>query len=537
MKIFFLKNQITRVFLKCCFFFFGFFYFFNVTYAIETYVPLEAIVIGEFIYNDDYTPTTDDCTISIYSPAGATLVNEATMLDDASGWHYYSYTTPAVEGKYPTVITCGTSLGGDLFKLDKSFILKSSNLTADDLSDITTVVTDSEGVITTAISTLNNITAAEVWSSPTRSLTTYGTLVADVWANGSRTLTSGGFDAASVWSYGTRNLTDATLTSGSLAKVSDLSGLATTTNVTDATSTLIAEIAKDWTVTLSDFGEATVNTAYKAKLQVLNYATIPTDADSLPTVVITDSAGTVQVGAGVMTEDSDGTYSYSYSIPGSSIGGVWETEVSVVVNGETVEVNDYWSLSSSPADVQIIEITDRIIPYITASVRIDNMGTQASDFYYVYCVVSSENNLCGGDDDIDSASDTAYINAGSSINLSLTLDEMSTAGTYWFKVKARALAETNWAASTEQFVAELGGTGVGGGGGGGGGSSSLPPATGVCRQRADSNCDDKINSIDFSILLYYWKSQPPFKNNYVDINKDGKVDSIDFSILLYEWEK
>ncbi|MEK7165009.1 MAG: hypothetical protein AAB779_03625, partial [Patescibacteria group bacterium] len=216
-----------------------------------------------------------------------------------------------------------------------------------------------------------------------------------------------------------------------------------------ATSTL-AEIAKGFTVTLSDFGETTVNTAYKAKLQVLNYATVPTDADSLPAVVITDSAGTVQVPAGVMTKDSAGTYSYSFSIPGTAVGGVWETVVSVVINGQTVRRNDYWSLSSSPADVNIIEITDKIIPTIIANVRIDNKGTSASDFYYVYCIVNSEANLCGGNDDIAFASATVFINAGGFVNLSLTLDGVSTAGTYWFKVKARALAETNWAASTKQ---------------------------------------------------------------------------------------
>lgn len=244
----------------------------------------------------------------------------------------------------------------------------------------------------------------------------------------------------------------------------------------------IVEAGKGWTVTLSDFGETTVNTAYKAKLQVLNYAAIPTDADSLPTVVITDSAGTVQVPAGVMTKDSNGTYSYSYSIGGSAVGGVWETVVSVVINGKTVRVNDFWSLSSSPADVSIIGITDKVIPIITANVRIDNKGTSNSDFYYVYCIVTSENNLCGGNDDVDSGSATVFINAGSFVNLSLTLDEVPTAGTYWFKVRARALAETNWAASTKQFIAESGTITPQvnpPGGGGGGGGAPVPAQTAV----------------------------------------------------------
>lgn len=173
------------------------------------------------------------------------------------------------------------------------------------------------------------------------------------------------------------------------------------------------------------------------------------------------------------------------------------------------------------------------------------MGTAASDFYYVYCIVNSEANLCGGNDDTAFASATAYINAGSYINLSLTLDNVPTVGTYWFKVKARALAETNWAAATQQFVTESGtppppSGGGGGSSGGGGGGAAVPPQSPTpspsCKG-ADFNGDGKVNSVDFSILLAYWKKQPPFANPCVDINKDGQVNSVDFSILLYQWKK
>ncbi len=299
-------------------------------------------------------------------------------------------------------------------------------------------------------------------------------------------------------------------------------------------------------MTLSHYEGTTVNAAHKAKLQVLNNA-IQTDAASLPTVIITDSAGTVQVPAGAMTRDSDGTYHYSYSIGASAVGGVWETEVSVVINGKTIKRNDYWNLSSSPADVQIIEITDKVIPTITANVRIDNKGTANSDFYYVYCIVNSADNLCGGNDDVAFGSATAFINAGSFTNLSLTLNNVPTAGTYWFKVRARALAETNWAAATQQFIAESGTVTPpppSGGGGGGGGATAPPPtvtptttpSSGVTYMSADLNLDGKVNSTDFSILLFFWKTSPPFSNSRVDINKDNKVDSVDFSILLYQWK-
>lgn len=575
--------------------------------AYQKIAPGDTITLGEFVFDDNFVATTTDCWIGITNPLNVEVVASTTLMTaNNDGWHYYDYATAvnAPSGTWPSIMICGSTAAGDLVMVDKSFIVDWSVVST---STIKEVVDESLTVATTSLAAVINANTnaavlsassslfatlpSAVWSFSGRTLTSFGTLVADtasaVWSSGTRTLTGFGTLVADVWTNGTRTLTGADLTSGSLATLSDVQtatssiGSAITSSqgaitantdtqiltassslgaavinsqaalnaaINTATSTLLAEIAKGWTVTLSDFGETTVNTAYKAKLQVLNYATIPTDADSLPTVTVTDPVGTVQVPSGVMTKDSDGTYSYSYSIGGSAIGGVWETIVSTVVGGETVRLNDYWSLSSSPADVQIIEITDRVIPTITANVRIDNMGTSASDFYYVYCIVASEDNVCGGGDDIDSGSDTAYVSAGNFINLTLMLDEVPSAGTYWFKVKARALAETNWAASTEQFTAESAPVtppttppAVGGGG------AILPPTTtppppptpvpaGSC-SGADFNADEKVNSVDFSILLAFWQKQPPFKNPCVDINKDSKVNSVDFSILLYQWKK
>ena len=278
MRINHFKNKILNILIKSFFIFGVFLALANVAYAIDTYAPLESITIGEFIYNDDYTPTADDCKISIYSPSLVVQVDDQTMTDEGTsavtGWHYYTWTTLATEGKYPAFITCGSSGTGDLFKLDKTFIVKAPVVTdssiaaavdANTSSDISGAVTTINGNTDTKMGSLastlaslpadvwsysartlssfgslvSDITTA-VWGSTTRSLSTYGTLVADVWNNGTRTITSGGggATAADIWSYGTRNLTDNTLSSGSLAKVSDLSGLATATNVTTATSGL-----------------------------------------------------------------------------------------------------------------------------------------------------------------------------------------------------------------------------------------------------------------------------------------------------------
>ncbi|MBU1348752.1 hypothetical protein KJ781_01635 [Patescibacteria group bacterium] len=508
----------------------------SVSASYQRIAPGDAVTLGEFVFDDDFVPTTTPCTIGINDPSDAVVIPSTTaMTANNDGWHYYEYVTAgnATSGMWPSVMICGSVVNGDLVKVDKSFIVDPAVLSTSTLkavvdesletatsslasaitagtnavnantdAQIASVSSSLSATIQSASSSLFASLPAAIWSFSGRTLTSFGTLVADtvtaVWSASTRTLTGFGTLVADVWTNTTRTLTGANLDSGSLATLSDVqtatSSLAsaisagtsavnsnTDTQILSASSSLATRIdsavSTGWTVTLSDFGQTTVNTAYKAKLQVLDHGSIPTDADALPTVVITDPVGTVQVLAGVMTKDSDGTYSYSYSIGGSAIGGVWETVVSAVIGGETVRLVDYWSLSSSPADVQIIEITDKVIPTITAHVRIDNMGTSDSDFYYAYCIVSSEDNVCGGGDDVDSGSDTAYIVAGSFLDLFLTLDDVPTAGTYWFKVKARALSEPNWASSTEQFIAESGTTPPppppdGGGGGGGGGGTT-----------------------------------------------------------------
>jgi len=62
----------------------------------------------------------------------------------------------------------------------------------------------------TTISSRSTLTANDVWSYATRTLSSFGTLVSDIWSNVTRTLTSGGgggASAADVWSYATRTLT------------------------------------------------------------------------------------------------------------------------------------------------------------------------------------------------------------------------------------------------------------------------------------------------------------------------------------------
>jgi len=47
----------------------------------------------------------------------------------------------------------------------------------------------------------------------------------------------------------------------------------------------------------------------------------------------------------------------------------------------------------------------------------------------------------------------------------------------------------------------------------------------------DINGDNKVNLIDFSILLFHWGTANPL----ADINADGKVNLTDFSIMIFHW--
>ena len=122
---------------------------------------------------------------------------------------------------------------------------------------------------------------------------------------------------------------------------------------------------------------------------------------------------------------------------------------------------------------------------------------------------------------------------------------MTTPGNYFFHLNVQYGSEISSAFKPFTVVAApvtppVNPPGGGGGGGGGGSAPASSQSANVLNGTmsiADLNRDGKVNSIDFSILLYYWKSKPPYKNQYVDINKDSKVDSVDFSILLYWWDK
>lgn len=73
-----------------------------------------------------------------------------------------------------------------------------------------------------------------------------------------------------------------------------------------------------------------------------------------------------------------------------------------------------------------------------------------------------------------------------------------------------------------------------GGGGGGGGYSYTPPSTlSAAAQKVDANKDNKIDVLDFDILMANWGSTSA--NNAADFNGDSKVDVFDFNLLMIHW--
>jgi hypothetical protein len=60
----------------------------------------------------------------------------------------------------------------------------------------------------------------------------------------------------------------------------------------------------------------------------------------------------------------------------------------------------------------------------------------------------------------------------------------------------------------------------------------MKPVAPTCK-RADFNCDGKVNLVDFSILLFWYKRPNPIEK--VDLNNDKQINLVDFSILAFHW--
>jgi len=226
------------------------------------------------------------------------------------------------------------------------------------------------------------------------------------------------------------------------------------------------------------------------------------------------------------TIDEDGKFTGMSGVPSSKAGRI-------NFSCDNCDVTTDWrqcSLRESPAEVLINLITDDVIPTIVASITISNEGTTSTEYQYEWCVVTDISNSCGGGDDIYYSSGAKRL-APSEIWKTTKEATVEEIGTYYFKLVAHY--GLNYSTSVKVFKAVKSG-GTGGSGGGGNSEESIENTPNIY-DIADLNRDHNIDSVDFSILLYFWKKSGPFKNQYVDINKDNIIDSIDFSIMLSKW--
>ncbi len=369
----------------------------------------------------------------------------------------------------------------------------------------------------------SNLTAADVWASATRTLTDYSdsTIAAAVWANATRTLSNYGNDitAADVWNTLSSSLT----TVGSI-------GEQLVTNI-DATisSRASMSVGDSWSVKMGNVDRVQTGQVYRTKVFVLNNSA-PSAPYATPTVTLYDPQRNISVSAVSMSLISTGVYEYTYTVSPSAAQGLWETIASTEVeSGKTVQTNDYWEVAGSPAQVLINSVSATDPSTILGNVTVTNEGLTGYEYDYEWCVVSDQSNVCGGNDDLFYASAAKFINPGETWNTTLSA-AVTSAGTYYFKLVVHFGTDNS---SASRVFTVIGSTPPGGGGGGGG---TPPPNQDTCNG-ADFNKNSVVDSTDFSIMLYFWKTAFPFKNPCVDINGDKNVNSIDFSIMLFQWGK
>lgn len=248
--------------------------------------------------------------------------------------------------------------------------------------------------------------------------------------------------------------------------IDDISGVQTVVDSIRSSQQL------NYTVELSDVGEVLTGATYRAKLTILNYESQPTDAVSNPSITLYDSTRATAA-TSTMTKLSTGVYEYTYSVPSGATSGLWETVVSVDLGGAlAITRQDYWEVEGSPAQVIINSMSDLSVPSIAANVTISNEGAASYEYQYEWCVVSAENNACGGGDDVFYSSAAKYILTGEDWNTSLSATVPNT-GSYWFKVVVYYGTEASGASQIFTAVEEEEVTPSPGGGGGGGAAVDL----------------------------------------------------------------
>jgi len=262
-----------------------------------------------------------------------------------------------------------------------------------------------------------------------------------------------------------------------------------------------SSVALSWSTPLSDGGTAILDYVVEYKLSTSGiWLVFP---DGISTNTFTTLSGLVN--------DS------SYDFRVRAVNGIGQGPASTSVT----------ATPGVPANVFILGMNDVLVPEVTASVLITNIGAVAYEYQYSWCVTDSVLNVCGGGNDVYSSSSSKLIDPGQSWDTTLSAT-VTTAGTYWFHTDVQYGSDFSYTSLSFTAV-------------------TLPPTESeqslqgsknsgnVCRG-FDYNKDSKVNSIDYAILRYYFNTTEPFQNQCIDGNNDGVLNASDFSIFLTYWE-
>lgn len=229
-------------------------------------------VVGEYFFDDNSLPITvgATCTLNSFDPTGTPHFVNQSLSPTADGWYAHSFSTTGYsEGVYRSTLCC--SYAGDNLCIDKSFqVVDQSNLSETDIQNALLNATlsaytnpgsvgerlnDPElttqnvqdavwnadtadytnpGTFGSFLGTLNNLSAADIWSYSNRTLSGFGSLVSDIWSHSTRTLTSFGSLVTDIWDN----------TPDEIATQSDITNQTTTlqTDINNQTSTLQNDI-------------------------------------------------------------------------------------------------------------------------------------------------------------------------------------------------------------------------------------------------------------------------------------------------------
>jgi len=464
-----------------------------VSIGATEYTAGEIAKLAVQVTNADGSPVNDaTVTLDIYNPSNTKVVNAGSMsyLTGSNGIYYYDYTIPSTIGVY--IYDVNASYSGQNGYSSHTFHVAqfASDITSikSTVESTSTDVDNLVGAFIVAQSTVNDAAAAAA-----SFITSLTNATDDFYNNSVLTFTSGSLagqvrrisnyvgatkiiTVSPAFSAAPSNGDNFTIVKQNVyveqqaenlqtdityikSKVDQIYSLLQTvdTNLSAVQTTvnnMRTSQQKAYTAKLSDVLEIQTGNTYRAKLFLLDYESQPVDADSTPIITIYDSTRAEMVSAADMTKLSTGIYEYTYSVASTANAGLWESVVTTAVGGfSNQNLNDYFQVIGSPAQVKINSMSDLTVPSVSANVTITNEGTGQFEYHYEWCVVDSSDNQCGGSDDTYYGSASKLIQAGDNLTTDLSAAVPNT-GNYWFKVVVYYGTERSGASTT--FTATTG---------------------------------------------------------------------------------